>query len=113
MKLAVTFQVALPVCVRQVGKFFVSFCPVLDVYTQGPTQAKAISNLSEALQLFLVNCYERGTLGKVLEQSGFKPISKLTRRGRTTKQHLPEDYRMLSVPIPFMIDKRRDELCPA
>lgn len=51
---------------------FISRCPLLDVYSQGRTKKKAIDNLKEALKLFIESCYERGTLGKVLRQSGFQ-----------------------------------------
>ena len=49
----------------------VSCCPALDVYSQGDTKEEALSNLREAVQLFISSCYERGTLADVLKDSGF------------------------------------------
>ena len=40
---------------------------------QGTSKKKALSNLKEAISLFLLDCYERGTLEKVLKLSGFTP----------------------------------------
>ena len=49
----------------------VSCCPALDVYSQGDTKEESLSNLREAVQLFIASCYERGTLADVLKDSGF------------------------------------------
>ncbi len=41
--------------------------PILDVITQGETEEKAKQNLNDALSLFLVSWFERGTLDSVLK----------------------------------------------
>ena len=46
---------------------FVSFCPDLDVWSQGDTEAEAKEMIQEAVQLFLESCWEMGTLHKVLK----------------------------------------------
>jgi predicted RNase H-like HicB family nuclease len=77
MKTSVTFHASLPIKIKKKNKYYVSCCHVLDVWSQGETKMKATENLREALQLFLIDCFERGTLDKVLKESGFtssKPI---------------------------------------
>lgn len=51
---------------EEVGQY-VSVCPALDLYSQGDTEAQAISNIQEAVSLFLETCYELGTLNQVLQ----------------------------------------------
>ena len=58
--------------VRPSGKYFVSHCPVLDVYSQGHTEEEALRNLRDALRLFVESCHERGTLDQVLKECGFE-----------------------------------------
>jgi len=63
-----TFKVTLPATLKQKGKIWISSCPCLDVVSQGTTQQKAKKNLEEAIQLFLVSCYERGVLDEAFKQ---------------------------------------------
>jgi predicted RNase H-like HicB family nuclease len=72
VRMTAVFEVQLPFSVKREGKWFVSNCPPLDVCSQGPTAKKATENLVDALQLFLLSCYERGTLDRVLRESGFR-----------------------------------------
>lgn len=62
----------LPAAVKKKGRIFVSQCPLLDVCSQGGTRAQALENLREAIRLFLQSCLERGTLERVLRESGFE-----------------------------------------
>jgi len=71
MKISVTFHLSLPFTIKKREKYYVSCCPILDVWSQGETKEKAIRNLREALQLFLIDCFERSTLDKVLKDCGF------------------------------------------
>ena len=73
---------------------YVSYCPVLDVYSQGYTEEEAVKNLHEALSLFLLNCFERGVLEDVMKQSGFVPAK--------GTHAAPEEKCTLEVPLPFM-----------
>lgn len=82
------------------AKYYVSYCPILDVWTQGETAKKAFKNLAEALQLFLMSCYERGILDKVLKESGFIPAK---RPGAKKKK---SDEPKVDVLLPFTIDSR-------
>lgn len=73
----VTFTVTVPAAVKKKGKLWISLCPCLDVTSQGNTATEARKNLKEAVQLFLVSCYERGVLDEALKQCGFKARSTL------------------------------------
>ena len=110
MRVDVTFQVSLPFVVKKQGPWFVSSCPVLDVCSQGRTRKQAQENLVEALQLFLVSCYERGTLSQVLRESGFVPRRLPARPRKASSKPAPKTLR---VPLPFTVDRPREELWPA
>lgn len=101
VKAQIVFTVSLPFTVKKDGKYYVSSCPVLDVWSQGKTEKKAEENLKEAVQLFLMNCFERGTLEKVLKECGFVPAKKspLEKQQFKSKQKI-------NVPLPFIIDSQ-------
>jgi len=71
------------------------------VWSQGETKTKATENLREALQLFLIDCFERGTLDKVLKKSGFTAARTLPKK---TTSRLSQK---IDVPLPFIIDDRQ------
>ena len=75
MSSRIRLELAVPAEVREDGDHFVSFCPPLDVYSQGPSEEAALDNLVEALQLFVESCFARGTLDQVLKDCGFEPDS--------------------------------------
>lgn len=68
----VSIQAQLSAQVRKDGKFFVSSCPPLDVFSQGKTIQQALENLTEAVSAFLVSCLERKVLDDVLLDCGFR-----------------------------------------
>lgn len=72
MKAGIRMEMRLPVLIVKKEKWYVSSCPILDVFSQGDTQQEAKKNIIEALSLFLTSCYEHGTLEAVLQQCGFK-----------------------------------------
>ncbi len=61
---------------KEKPKLFVSYCPELDLYSQGETIKEAKNNISEATQLFIQSCVERNTLREVLEECGFNSVYK-------------------------------------
>lgn len=99
MKIPASKSLRLPFRVKKDGGVFISCCPTLDVYSQGPTRRKAIDNLADALRLFLLSCYERKTLDQVLKS-----------RPRTAAR---KSLSMLTVPLPFLVETERKESCPA
>ena len=56
---------------RKEPKVYISYCPVLDLYSQGESHAEAKKNIIEATELFIESCLERNTLRQVLEECGF------------------------------------------
>lgn len=72
------FKFDVPIQVRPDDVGYVAGCPSLDVFSQGRTEQQAVENLNEALHLFVLSCFERGTLVQVLKDSGFEPV-----RGKT------------------------------
>jgi hypothetical protein len=71
------------------------------VWSQGETKTKATENLREALQLFLIDCFERGTLDKVLKKSGFTGAKNLPKKSTSKLSQ------KIVVPLPFIIDDRQ------
>ena len=51
---------------------YISRWAPLDIYSQGDTRDDAVTNLVEAVQLFVESCIERGTLKAVLTESGIQ-----------------------------------------
>lgn len=89
----INLEAELPVQVTREGAWYIASCPLLDVCSQGTTRKKALESLTEALYLFFRSCFERGTLTRVLKQSGFVP----TRSPGKAPKHT------IRVPIPFQI----------
>ena len=102
MDVQVQFNAKLPVKITKRKNWYLASCPVLDVHSQGETERKAKKNLAEALTLFFISCFERGTLNKVLKDCGFKPVHTFTvpRKNRKPSQ----DY--INVPLPFILHLR-------
>src|SRR5689334_10057480 len=83
----------LPVDIKKEGNWFISSCPILDVFSQGETRSKALDNLKEAVRLFIESCIERGTLEQVLKDCGFEAAD-------DGRRQLPDDEQeYLSVPV--------------
>ena len=101
----VVFNVKLPITIKKKAKVFISSCPPLDVTTQGQTEAEAKKNLKEAIKVFLITCFETGTLDSVLKKCGFKAVNKTVR--------IPKDRRFITVPLPFMIKPQSHSSCHA
>lgn len=88
----------LPYATHEEGNWIVAYCPLLDVASQGETEAKARDSLIEALQAFLESCYERGVLDDVLKESGFRPAS-------PPAEAAHDDNRTLNVPF-YLLGKQ-------
>lgn len=102
----VKFSVTLPVEIIKRKKWYLASCPILDVHSQGDTERKALNNLKDALSLFFVSCFERGTLDIVLKNCGFKAVHTLP----TLKK---EPEHTINVPIPFLVDQKSRYVCHA
>lgn len=53
---------------------YVALSPELNVSSFGETIAEAKESIKEAIELFLEECQEMGTLNEVLEESGFLKV---------------------------------------
>ena len=98
----VEFRLTLPFRVTKRAKWFLASCPILDIHSQGETEEKAKKNLVEAASLFLISCFERGTLDEVLKKCGFTPIHQIPGPIKTIPTTGHENY--ISVPIPFLVE---------
>ncbi len=103
MEITVQFSMKLPVKVTKRPKWFIASCPILDIFSQGETEKQAKNNLAEALTLFFISCFERGTLDSVLKESGFKPAH------LQHAYHPPEEPwdadNFIDLPIPFLVNQ--------
>lgn len=107
-KQTISIVFKLPATVRKKKDWYVSSCPVLDVYSQGETKDKALNNLIEALRLFFISCIERGTLDQVLKDCGLQPT------GRKVITRVSKKYESIDVSLPFEIPyKSYAHLCHA
>lgn len=100
----ILFHAKLPVVVKKKKDWYVSFCPVLDVFSQGETKKKAIENIKEALRLFLISCYKRGSLDQVLKDCGFEPI----RKKSVKIKPFAKKFESVDVPLPFQIKHKSE-----
>jgi len=104
-----TIQIQLPFDIEKKNDWYISSCDVLDVHSQGKTKDEAKHNLGEALFLFFLSCFERGTIDEVLKDCGFVFEVKQTSEIKEVKR--PH----LDVKIPFGIREtsNSNELCHA
>ena len=111
-ELIVNFKMNFPAYVKKEGDVFVSVCPLIDVCSHGKTRKLALENLVEAVSLFLISCFERGTLESVLKDCGFKPVRRTDKTKKATKS-LPPKYSQIEVPLPFSVSTKGLAACPA
>jgi len=87
---------------RREGDWYVSECVGLPVVTQGRTDAEAMANLLEAVQLFVEDCLSRGTLEQVLLKYHWRPKVRPPRDLASREFTVP-------VPLPLIVKRRLDE----
>ena len=87
------FQITLPARIKKKKDRYVSSCDVLDIHSQGYSEEEARQNLAEAIRLFIISCYERGTLDEALKECGFRALRAPAKPVRETE--------FVTVPIPF------------
>lgn len=56
----IQMKITLLVEVKKKGKSYISSCQLLDVYSQGESEQKAIDNIQEALKLFFILGVDKG-----------------------------------------------------
>ncbi len=110
MEISVQFNATLPIKITKKEKWVLASCPVLDVHSQGETEAKARNNLGEALSLFFASCFERGTLDAVLKRSGFRAVHTPF---PPSERPMVSDKDYINVPIPFLVNETSPNECRA
>ncbi|HUG43818.1 MAG TPA: hypothetical protein VMN76_06205 [Acidobacteriota bacterium] len=99
-----TIRINVPYRAHKEGEWWVAYCPSLEVASQGRTKAESKKNLIEAISLFFVSCYERGTLNEALKELGFRPS--VARKPVSEKRTGALSF--LEVQIPFEVNQRMD-----
>src|SRR3989304_1878743 len=94
----ISMKIKVPATIGKKGKYYISCCPILVVCSQGETEKKALNNLVEAINLFLISCLERGTLDEVLKACGFVPAKKVVK-----EKPFPARFKSLDITIPYWI----------
>ncbi|MBW2100932.1 MAG: type II toxin-antitoxin system HicB family antitoxin [Deltaproteobacteria bacterium] len=107
MKPIIKFEIKVPFKIFPENEEFVSYCPTLDVSSQGSTPEEAKENLIEALTGFIITCYEMGTLSAVLKECGF------THKPATHIAEYEDNEDFLDIPLPFIIDNPNNHECHA
>lgn len=87
-------QLLLNVIIKQEEKGYSVICPELNVASQGETFEEAISNIKEAVELYIETAEELGTLDDVLDQLG------LTKEDLKKKSLIP---RVVTANVPIDI----------
>lgn len=100
----VDISVRLPFKIQKKKGWFLASCPVLDVHSQGDTEEEAKKNLGEAVSLFLISCFERGTLDEVLKSCGFRP-------GRHVRPLKMPAAGTIDVSLPFLVNQAGGREC--
>jgi predicted RNase H-like HicB family nuclease len=110
MQVTVHLNAHLPVKFTKRKTWVLASCPILDVHSQGASLKEAKKNLAEALKLFFVSCFERGTLDAALKECGFKAIRQLT---ISSKKPVDQRGDYIDVPIPFVVEQKTGDSCHA
>ncbi len=64
-------KLQIPLLIGKQGDYMVAYCPALELSSFGETEKEAERSFDEALQLFLKETHERGTLEKCLLDLGW------------------------------------------
>jgi len=77
------------------GKMFVAHAPELDISSCATTKGKALTNLQQAVRLFLEEAEKKGSLQQILKESGF------SRLNQTLVGPKLVDTQRVSIPLPL------------
>ncbi len=66
--------VSIPIKIKEEHKYFLFYCPVLDIWSVGKTREEAEKHLKEDLRLLLTRCSKYNSLDKVLSDCGLTSI---------------------------------------
>ena len=87
---------------------YLSYCPALDLCSQGKTLREAKKNIIEASVLLIEDCFERGTLDEVLKDCGFRSTRQRPRvkKSKATSAAPNTNPRQVIFPVNFPLAYR-------
>jgi predicted RNase H-like HicB family nuclease len=74
MRTSAKTTVSIPIQIKKEPKYFLFYCPVLDLWSMGKTKDEAERNLKEDLRLLLTRCSKYKALDQVLSDCGFTTV---------------------------------------
>ena len=87
---------------KRAGRWYIAHCPPLDITTQGRTEEEAQRNLSEACELFIISCFERGTFEQALRELGWHVAAgAVAKAGEEHPMRVPAGAFTFPIPVPF------------
>jgi predicted RNase H-like HicB family nuclease len=101
-----TFIIKVPIEIVKRKNIYVASCPVFDVHSQGSNKIQATENIKDAVQLFLISCFERGVLDQALKECGFSPY-----RETLSKETQFSRMKTIDVPLYLMKSGKAPESC--
>jgi len=111
MQITVQAEFRLFGTIKRQGRWYIAYCPPLDITTQGRTEVEARQNLIEASELFVVSCFERGTFEQALRELGWHVVSGGAVAKVGKKPAIPAGAFGFPVPVPFGFETAAG--CPA
>lgn len=96
---------------------YVTWCPALDVRSQGGTEVEAKRALLSAIKLYLTHCYKRSILDDLLNKRGFRMSEGVGQDDGISDDEIIQirEYKhTFTVDVPFNLSKGaiRGDLCP-
>lgn len=82
---------------------YASYCPSLDLYSQGKTVKEARKNIAEAVRLLIEDCVEQGILNEVLSDCGFRLAGDKTKRRRKSSTEMTGRIVNIPAEIPVAV----------
>jgi predicted RNase H-like HicB family nuclease len=66
-----SIQVGIEVLIGKEGKYFVVYCPALELSSYGKSEKEAIKNFETEVEIFIEETEKKGTLEKILLKLGW------------------------------------------
>ncbi|MHC1727384.1 MAG: type II toxin-antitoxin system HicB family antitoxin [Syntrophobacteraceae bacterium] len=109
MSIKITLTAKLPIQIIKKANWFVASCAALDIASQGETEEMARKNISEALNMFLRSCIERGTLDAVLKECGFNSVVEQDQGIEPLESSVDQEY--VDIPLYLAAQFEEDRRC--
>jgi len=93
------FHYDLDVVVYKEGKYYVSYCPALDLSSFGVSKKDALESFNEAFDLFMEDIIKKGTLDKVLKSLGWIVLNAPKKTYRPPYPNLQEIFERQPVDV--------------